>query len=95
MIFVNPLNSVFVIQNSEAENLVLIEMLDANEDGEVDSFEWTTMLSQVRLRVHLIIIINYYSFVERSSTECRKRGSKVTRQLLWFWFSEALEPIGP
>jgi len=34
-------------QNSEAENLVLIEMLDANEDGEVDSFEWTTMLSQV------------------------------------------------
>ena len=47
MIFVNPLNSVFIIQNSEAENLVLIEMLDANEDGEVDSFEWTTMLSQV------------------------------------------------
>ena len=47
MIFVNLLNSVFVIQNSEAENLVLIEMLDANEDGEVDSFEWTTMLSQV------------------------------------------------
>ena len=34
-------------QNSEAENIVLIEMLDANEDGEVDSFEWTTMLSQV------------------------------------------------
>ncbi|XP_020600705.1 two pore calcium channel protein 1B-like isoform X2 [Orbicella faveolata] len=34
-------------KNSEAENLVLIEMLDANEDGEVDSFEWTTMLSQV------------------------------------------------
>ena len=26
---------------------MLIEMLDANEDGEVDSFEWTTMLSQV------------------------------------------------
>ena len=47
MIFVNLLNSVFIIQNSEAENLVLIEMLDANEDGEVDSFEWTTMLSQV------------------------------------------------
>ena len=57
MIFVNLLNSVFIIQNSEAENLVLIEMLDANEDGEVDSFEWTTMLSQVRLRVLLIIII--------------------------------------
>jgi len=35
------------VQNSDAENLVLIEMLDANEDGEVDSFEWTTMLSQV------------------------------------------------
>ncbi|KAL9958922.1 hypothetical protein ACROYT_G035999 [Oculina patagonica] len=34
-------------KNSEAENLVLIEMLDTNEDGEVDSFEWTTMLSQV------------------------------------------------
>ena len=28
---------------------MLIEMLDANEDGEVDSFEWTTMLSQVTL----------------------------------------------
>ena len=28
---------------------MLIEMLDSNEDGEVDSFEWTTMLSQVRL----------------------------------------------
>ena len=43
-----PHNSnLFVLQNSEAENLVLIEMLDANEDGEVDSFEWTTMLSQV------------------------------------------------
>lgn len=28
---------------------MLIEMLDANEDGEVDSFEWTTMLSQVAL----------------------------------------------
>ena len=27
---------------------MLIEMLDTNEDGEVDSFEWTTMLSQVR-----------------------------------------------
>lgn len=25
----------------------LIEMLDTNEDDEVDSFEWTTMLSQV------------------------------------------------
>lgn len=48
LIFVYPLNSgVFLVQNSEAENLVLIEMLDANEDGEVDSFEWTTMLSQV------------------------------------------------
>jgi len=35
------------LKNSEAENLMLIEMLDANEDGEVDSFEWTTMLSQV------------------------------------------------
>ncbi|XP_022782429.1 two pore calcium channel protein 1A-like [Stylophora pistillata] len=34
-------------KNSEAENLVLIEMLDANGDGEVDSFEWTTMLSKV------------------------------------------------
>ena len=58
MIFVNPLNAAFIIQNSEAENLVLIEMLDANEDGEVDSFEWTTMLSQVRLRVLLIILVN-------------------------------------
>ena len=27
--------------------MLLIEMLDANEDGEVDSFEWTTMLRQV------------------------------------------------
>ena len=35
------------LQNSDAENLVLIEMLDTNEDGEVDSFEWTTMLSKV------------------------------------------------
>jgi len=61
---VNPLNAVFIIQNSEAENLVLIEMLDANEDGEVDSFEWTTMLSQVWLRVLPIILVNYYSFVE-------------------------------
>ncbi|XP_048579901.1 sodium channel protein type 11 subunit alpha isoform X2 [Nematostella vectensis] len=34
-------------KNSDAENLMLIEMLDSNEDGEVDSFEWTTMLSQV------------------------------------------------
>lgn len=34
-------------KNSEAENFMLIEMLDANEDGEVDSFEWTTMLRQV------------------------------------------------
>ena len=41
----------FLCQNSEAENLMLIEMLDANEDGEVDSFEWTTMLSQVRFAV--------------------------------------------
>ena len=39
----------FFPQNSEPENLMLIEMLDANEDGEVDSFEWTTMLSQVAL----------------------------------------------
>ena len=39
----------FFPQNSEPENLMLIEMLDANEDGEVDSFEWTTMLSQVTL----------------------------------------------
>ena len=39
----------FFSQNSEPENLMLIEMLDANEDGEVDSFEWTTMLSQVAL----------------------------------------------
>lgn len=39
----------FFSQNSEPENLMLIEMLDANEDGEVDSFEWTTMLSQVTL----------------------------------------------
>lgn len=54
----NPLNAVYIIQNSEAENLVLIEMLDANEDGEVDSFEWTTMLSQVRLRILLIIVVN-------------------------------------
>ena len=37
----------FFRQNSEPENFMLIEMLDANEDGEVDSFEWTTMLSQV------------------------------------------------
>ena len=29
---------------------MLVEMLDANEDGEVDSFEWTTMLSQVHLK---------------------------------------------
>jgi len=28
----------------------LIEMLDTNEDGEIDSFEWTTMLSQVNAR---------------------------------------------
>jgi len=34
-------------KNSEAENFMLIEVLDANEDGEVDSFEWTTMLRQV------------------------------------------------
>ena len=47
----SPNSSVFLVQNSEAENLVLIEMLDANEDGEVDSFEWTTMLSQVWSRV--------------------------------------------
>ena len=39
----------FFPQNSEPENLMLIEMLDSNEDGEVDSFEWTTMLSQVTL----------------------------------------------
>ena len=39
----------FFSQNSEPENLMLIEMLDTNEDGEVDSFEWTTMLSQVTL----------------------------------------------
>ena len=39
----------FFPQNSDPENFMLIEMLDANEDGEVDSFEWTTMLSQVAL----------------------------------------------
>lgn len=54
-----PLRYSFV-QNSEAENLVLIEMLDANEDGEVDSFEWTTMLSQVLLPVDLVITTEHF-----------------------------------
>lgn len=30
---------------------MLIEVLDANEDGEVDSFEWTTMLRQVQFNI--------------------------------------------
>ena len=51
------------VQNSEAENLVLIEMLDANEDGEVDSFEWTTMLSQVSLRLDLVITTAHFLFL--------------------------------
>lgn len=35
-------------------------MLDANEDGEVDSFEWTTMLSQVWLHLDLTITIVHF-----------------------------------
>ena len=45
-------------QNSDAENFMLIEMLDANEDGEVDSFEWTTMLRQVQLSI-LIYLLDF------------------------------------
>ena len=45
-------------QNSDTENFMLIEMLDANEDGEVDSFEWTTMLRQVQLSI-LIYLLDF------------------------------------
>ena len=38
-------------------------MLDANEDGEVDSFEWTTMLSQVWLRLDLITTTVHFLFL--------------------------------
>jgi len=34
---------------------MLIEVLDANEDGEVDSFEWTTMLRQVQLNTFYLL----------------------------------------
>ena len=46
---------------------MLIEMLDANEDGEVDSFEWTTMLRQVQLSVIYLLDSLILTVTDRDS----------------------------
>lgn len=51
---------------------MLIEVLDANEDGEVDSFEWTTMLRQVQLHTCYLLdfLIRTVMFKMRFLTHC-------------------------
>ena len=63
------------LQNSDAENLVLIEMLDTNEDGEVDSFEWTTMLSKVgicKLTNRFHVAVHLFSNRSQMTSSCGK-----------------------
>ena len=51
---------------------MLIEVLDANEDGEVDSFEWTTMLRQVQLNTFYLLdfLIRTVMFRKRFLPHC-------------------------
>ena len=49
---------------------MLIEVLDANEDGEVDSFEWTTMLRQVQFNILFDSLILPVMFSKRVLLHC-------------------------